>query len=143
MKNPFRDYRYLYWASSLVALVAVFRCFLLNQRLNDVKRAVIASQFLSRMPDPHEPSRHRDRNFEFVVRNCGFEDEGTSGDTIDDTVLLCGAWEKELAFFMRDYVERRGNKTAVFRPACSTVRKTSVVVRSAKERPFTEGQSTM
>ena len=49
-----------------------------------------------------------------MVRNYGFEYEGKSGDTIDDSVLFCGAWEKDFAFFMRDYLERRANKNAVF-----------------------------
>lgn len=114
MKNSVRYYRTLYWASSLVAVAALVGCFLLNQRLSGVKRALVASQFLSRMPDPHEASKYRDQNFEFVVRNYGFEYEGKSGDTIDDSVLFCGAWEKDIAFFMRDYLERRGNKNAVF-----------------------------
>jgi FkbM family methyltransferase len=114
MKNSVRYYRTLYWASSFVAVAALVGCFLLNQRLNGVKRALVAAQFLSRMPDPHEASEHRDQNFEFSIRNYGFEYEGKTGDTIDDSVLFCGAWEKDFAFFMRDYLERRGNKNSVF-----------------------------
>jgi len=114
MNNLIRRYRVLYWISSLVAVAALVGCFLLNQRLNGVKRALAAAQFMSRLPDPHEASKYRDQEFEFVLRNYGFEYEGKSGDTIDDSVLFCGAWEKDIAFFMRDYLQRRGNKDAVF-----------------------------
>ncbi len=68
---------------------------------------------MSRLPDPHAASKYRDQNFEFVVRNYGFEYEGQTGDEIDDNVLFSGAWEKDFAFFMRDYLERLGNKDAV------------------------------
>ena len=114
MKNPVRYFRVLCWISSLAAIVSLVWSLWLIQRLNHVKAALAASQYVSRLPDPHEASKHRDQNFEFVVRNYGFEYEGKTGDEIDDSILFCGAWEKDFAFFMRDYLERCGNKQAVF-----------------------------
>jgi FkbM family methyltransferase len=104
-------YRVLCWVSSLVAAVALGGCFLLGQHLNDVRQTVAAERHLSRL---HEAAKHRDQNFEFVVKNYGFEYEGRTGDVIDDTILFSGVWEKHLAFFMRDYLAKLGDKGAVF-----------------------------
>lgn len=109
-----RNYRIHFWASSCVAIAALAGCLLLNHRLNVVRQSLAASLYRGRMPDPHAASTHRDQNYEFVIRNYGFEYEGKTGNEIDDSILFCGAWEKDFAFFMRDFLLRLGNRQAVF-----------------------------
>ena len=112
--NHNRNFRILFWVSSFVAIAALAGCLFLNHRLNVVKQSLAARQYRSRMPDPHAVSKHRDRDYEFVIHNYGFEYEGKTGNEIDDSILFCGAWEKDFAFFMRDFLLRLGNRQATF-----------------------------
>lgn len=111
MANSIRVYRILCWVGALSTAVATTGWILGNQRLHRSMQAMAAHQCPL---DPELLSRLRDQNFEFVIRNYEFEYEGQSGDLIDDSILCYGLWEKDVAFFMRDYLERRGNENAVF-----------------------------
>lgn len=111
MKDSIRVYRILCWVGALATAVSTAGWLLGNQRLQRYRQAMAAHRCSL---DPHETARNRDRNFEFVIRNYDFEYEGRSGDLIDDNILVYGLWEKDVAFFLRDYLARLGNENAVF-----------------------------
>jgi FkbM family methyltransferase len=64
--------------------------------------------------DPHLISEIRGPAYPFTVEVHGYKYEGKTGDYIDDHILAYGAYEKDVLFFMRDYVKARGNPDAVF-----------------------------
>jgi FkbM family methyltransferase len=59
-------------------------------------------------------NKTRDREFSFVVENYGFKYRGTTGNLIDDAVLVFGAWEKHVLFFLDDYTAATGTRAAAF-----------------------------
>ena len=67
-----------------------------------------------RFYDPHRLSAQRDINFPFTIEVYGYKYEGKTGDYIDDHILAFGAYEKDILYFMRDYIRARNNPEAVF-----------------------------
>ena len=67
-----------------------------------------------RLVDPHELSRYRGIEYPFTIDVYGYKYQGKTGDYIDDNILAYGAYEKDVLYFMRDYVETRKNPDAVF-----------------------------
>lgn len=59
-------------------------------------------------------NKTRDREFTFTVENYGYVYRGTSGNLIDDAVLVFGAWEKHILFFLEDYTAATGTKDTAF-----------------------------
>jgi len=97
-----RKYRILFWVSTAVAaaLIAV----LIAARGGEDRRFY----------GPHELSKYRDIEYPFTINIYGYKYQGKTGDYIDDHILAFGAYEKDVLFFMRDYVEARKNPDAVF-----------------------------
>jgi FkbM family methyltransferase len=106
------------WVCGLAAVGTGYWCSVLSERLSEtrveLRRAERDVESLSVLADPHAVARLRDRNFEFVIRNYGFEYQGRTGELIDDSILMCGLWEKEVAFFMRDCLLRLPGDRKVF-----------------------------
>ena len=67
-----------------------------------------------RFYDPHELSKYRETEYPFTIEVYGYKYQGKTGDYIDDHILAYGAYEKDVLYFMRDYVEARKNPDAVF-----------------------------
>jgi FkbM family methyltransferase len=63
---------------------------------------------------PHRLSELRDVDFPFTIEVYGYKYRGRSGDYIDDHILAFGAYEKDVLFFMRDYLRAANNPDAVF-----------------------------
>lgn len=59
-------------------------------------------------------NKTRDREFSFTVENYGYTYRGTSGNLIDDAVLVFGAWEKHILFFLEDYTAATGTQDRAF-----------------------------
>ncbi len=93
-----RIYRALFWLSAIVIVL------LIATRKNEVHR------FYS----PDALSKYRDVDYPFTINVYGYKYQGKTGDYIDDHILAFGAYEKDILFFMRDYVEARKNPDAVF-----------------------------
>lgn len=97
-KDDNRNYRILFWASTAMATALL----------------VVPSGEKRTSYDPHELSQHRDIEYPFTIDIYGYKYRGKTGDYIDDQILAYGAYEKDILFFMRDYVEARKNPGAVF-----------------------------
>src|SRR3954468_18862619 len=96
------SYRVMFWAVSSVAAVCVAAGYFATRDVD------------SRLYDPHGLSEVRDVNYPFTIEVYGYRYQGKTGDYIDDHILAYGAYEKDVLFFMRDYVQARGNPGAVF-----------------------------
>ncbi len=59
-------------------------------------------------------NKTRDREYSFVVENYGYKYRGTTGNLIDDAVIVFGAWEKHILFFLEDYTLAAGVKDTAF-----------------------------
>ena len=104
MNQPrFTGYRTLFWASTGLAVVA-FGCWLMTWR------SIVSARFY----DPHQISMIRGEPYPFTVEVFGYRYQGKTGDYVDDHILAYGAYEKDILFFMRDYLRARRNPEAVF-----------------------------
>jgi FkbM family methyltransferase len=87
-----------------ISTAAAYRIwYLANQSIGD-----------PRFYDPHKLSAMRDVNYPFTIEIYGYKYQGKTGDYIDDRILAYGAYEKDVLFFMRDYIHARNNPDAVF-----------------------------
>ena len=103
MNANFRiSYRALFWAA--IALTAITLVAPYASRETDDPRQY----------DPHRLSELRGVAYPFTIEVYGYKYAGKTGDYIDDHILAYGAYEKDVLFFMKDYVEARGNPDAVF-----------------------------
>jgi FkbM family methyltransferase len=59
-------------------------------------------------------NKTRDQEYSFVVENYGYQYRGTTGNLIDDSVLVFGAWEKHILFFLADYAKATGTENTAF-----------------------------
>ena len=64
--------------------------------------------------EPHHLSKLRDVNYPFTIEIYDYKYQGTTGNLIDDRILAYGAYEKDVLFFMRDYIKAKSNPDAVF-----------------------------
>ncbi len=67
-----------------------------------------------RFYNPHELSGLRDVNYPFTIEVYGYKYRGITGEYIDDHILAFGAYEKDILYFMRDYIRARKGPDAVF-----------------------------
>jgi FkbM family methyltransferase len=93
-----RSYRVLLWLSAIAI------AFLIATRKGEHQP----------LYSPDELSKYRDVEYPFTIEIYGYKYQGKTGDYIDDHILAFGAYEKDVLFFMRDYVEARKNPDAVF-----------------------------
>jgi FkbM family methyltransferase len=56
----------------------------------------------------------RDVNYPFTIEIYGYKYRGMTGNFIDERILAYGAYEKDVLFFMRDYIKGKNNPDAVF-----------------------------
>ena len=101
--NDHRIYRVLFWMATVVAAVSIAGWHFAARGVED-----------QRLDDPHELSKYRGIEYPFTVDVYGYKYQGKTGDYIDDHIRNYGAYEKDVLFFMRDYVEARKNPNAVF-----------------------------
>jgi FkbM family methyltransferase len=64
--------------------------------------------------EPHFLSAIRDVNYPFTIEVYGYKYQGVSGNLIDDRILAYGAYEKDVLFFMRDYIKAKDRSDSVF-----------------------------
>jgi FkbM family methyltransferase len=96
-----RNYRIFFWVSTAISVALI--TFHLTGWADG-----------SRFYGPHEMSKYRDIEYPFTINIYGYKYQGKTGDYVDDHILAYGAYEKDILFFMRDYVEARKNPDAVF-----------------------------
>ncbi len=103
-------YRFLFYLSILCVLVL---SGLLMHSWNQTNQAAqTAGDPL--FYDPHRLAAQRDINYPFTIEVYGYKYAGKTGDYIDDHILAFGAYEKDILYFMRDYIQARNNPDAVF-----------------------------
>jgi FkbM family methyltransferase len=90
--------------------VLLFLLWTSHQRVQTIASLVGDPRFFS----PHQLSAKRDVNYPFTIEVYGYRYAGKTGDYIDDHILAFGAYEKDILFFMRDYIQARNNPDAVF-----------------------------
>jgi FkbM family methyltransferase len=73
-----------------------------NEELNDLNPLAISAH------------HRRDKEFTYTVDNYGFLYRGHTGNLIDDSILMHGTWEKDILFFLEDYVRATGAKDTTF-----------------------------
>ena len=59
-------------------------------------------------------TKARDQEYHFVIENYGYKYRGKTGNLIDDSILVFGAWEKDVLFFLGDYVKAAGLEHTAF-----------------------------
>jgi FkbM family methyltransferase len=101
------SYRVLFWIAMALAAIATvawfYTLYSARQLLGD-----------PRFYDPHRLSGLRDVNYPFAIEVYGYKYRGVTGDYIDDHILAYGAYEKDVLYFMRDYIRTRKDPAAVF-----------------------------
>lgn len=113
MRLPAPSYRALFFLSFVLAVVTVLSTVVYarrvdaaakraNEELNDLNLLSISAY------------HHRDKEFTYTVDNYGFLYQGTTGNLIDDSVLMYGTWEKDILFFLDDYARATGGKDTAF-----------------------------
>ena len=97
-----------FWASAALAFVALLGWHYAARAVDE------AALYDPRLYDPHQISQLRGAEYPFTIEVNGYKYQGKTGDYIDDHILAYGAYEKDVLFFMRDYVRARNNPDAVF-----------------------------
>lgn len=113
MRLPAPSYRTLFFLSIGLTIVTLLATVVHTRRLDAAAKR--ANEGLNEL-NPLAVSAHhyRDKEFTFTVDNYGFVYRGVTGNLIDDTVLLSGTWEKDILFFLEDYVKATGCKDTAF-----------------------------
>lgn len=101
------SYRVLFWIAMALAAISTVTWFY---------TVYSARQLLGdpRFYDPHRLSGLRDVNYPFTIEVYGYRYRGKTGEYIDDHILAYGAYEKDVLYFMRDYIRARKDPGAVF-----------------------------
>lgn len=73
-----------------------------------------ASMYSEASPFTMSVHKTRDRDYTFTVENYGYVYRGVTGNLIDDSVLVFGAWEKHILFFLEDYAKATGTQDKGF-----------------------------
>jgi FkbM family methyltransferase len=111
MKNlPRPSYRLLFWLAMTCGMILAALLLLAMRRADLLFELVGDPRFFS----PHKLSACRDVDYPFTIEVYGYKYKGTTGDYIDDYILTFGAYEKDILFFMRDYIQARNNPDAIF-----------------------------
>jgi FkbM family methyltransferase len=107
------SYRVLFFLSVALAVASFLSSVVYTRRMDAAaKRANEECHELN--PLAISAFHYRDKEFNFTVDNYGFVYRGTTGTIMDDTILTSGAWEKEMLFFMEDYVRAADLKGTAF-----------------------------
>lgn len=103
-------YRFLFVVTALLAVGAAAVATTYHRRW----QTAVAEVALRNEMNPFAISlnKARDREYAFTVENYGYTYRGTSGNLIDDAVLVFGAWEKHILFFLEDYTAATGRDAA-------------------------------
>jgi FkbM family methyltransferase len=113
MRLPVPSYRFLFFLSIGLTVVTLLASAIYSRRMDaSAKRANEELNELN--PLAISAHHHRDKEFTYTVENYGFLYRGTTGNLIDDSVLMYGAWEKEILFFLNDYVRAVGATDTAF-----------------------------
>jgi FkbM family methyltransferase len=113
MRLPAPSYRTLFLLSLVLTTATLLTTAVYVRRVDGATKKA-NEDFHEANPFAISAFHYRDKEFDFVVDNYGFKYRGTSGTIIDDTILVSGAWEKHMLFFMDDYVRAAGLKGAAF-----------------------------
>jgi FkbM family methyltransferase len=104
---PLPRYRVLFWIAMGLALITTVVWFYTIYRARQLLGDPV-------FYDPHRLSGLRDVNYPFTIEVYGYKYRGMTGDYIDDHILAYGAYEKDILYFMRDYIRARKAPDAVF-----------------------------
>jgi FkbM family methyltransferase len=113
------SYRTLFYLAALavVALSGITWYVVRREQgsLDEAKHHLAKAEQMLHDPRWVNPVRldpQRDHGFSFIVENYGFKYKGVTGNIIDDYVLVYGGWEKDLMFFMTDYLKAANDPRA-------------------------------
>lgn len=107
------SYRTLFYVAALAVLASSgLTWHVLHRERTELEQA----QQQVRDPRWLNPVRidpQRDHSFTFIVDNYGFKYKGVTGNIIDDYILIYGGWEKDMMFFMTDYLKAVSDRDPV------------------------------
>jgi FkbM family methyltransferase len=107
--TPHAHYRLLFWSSMFCSALVFVLLYIEHQRLVYVQTVGDPRSF-----EPHFLSELRDVNYPFTIEVYGYKYQGISGNFIDDRILAYGAYEKDVLFFMRDYIKAKNDPESIF-----------------------------
>jgi FkbM family methyltransferase len=106
------SYRFLFIAA--IVLCAASTAFAVTYYRRHHAVAVEVQRSYEVSPFAITLTKTRDKEYSFVVDNYGYLYRGTTGNLIDDSVLVFGAWEKHILFFIEDYAKATGTRDTAF-----------------------------
>lgn len=112
MRPAAPGYRFLFVVAVLLAVGAIGLAATYRNRWHAASAEVAARNEMN--PFAMSVNKTRDREFTFVVENYGYKYRGTTGNLIDDAVIVFGAWEKHILFFLEDYTAAAGVRDTAF-----------------------------
>lgn len=110
MSQPSTNYKPLFYIGLAITTASLVVTFFTLRRAHQAEAKLGQSQLVN----PNELVQMRDQNYSFTITNYGYTYKGKTGDLIDDFILVYGAWEKDILFFMRDYVQATKSADSVF-----------------------------
>lgn len=105
-------YRFLFVVTALLTVGAVALAVTYRNRWQAANAEVALRNEMN--PFAISVNKTRDKEYSFVVENYGYKYRGTTGNLIDDAVIVFGAWEKHILFFLEDYTVAAGVKDTAF-----------------------------
>jgi len=105
-------YRFLFGVTALLAIGALALAATYHRRWKSADTEAALRNEMN--PFAMSVNKVRDREFSFTVENYGYKYRGTTGNLIDDAVLVFGAWEKHILFFLDDYAAATGTADTAF-----------------------------
>lgn len=117
MEQRSLNYRLLFYVALVCTIASALIAYLAGRRAAEAEqRAAAAESKVGKVQyfDPKALAELRDNRYGFVIDNYGFKYQGLSGTLIEDTMLLAGAWEKYMLFFLRDYVAKAQLQDSAF-----------------------------
>ena len=105
-------YRFLFVVTAILTVGAVALAVTYRNRWQAASAEVALRNEMN--PFAISINKTRDREYTFTVENYGYKYRGTTGNLIDDAVIVFGAWEKHVLFFLEDYTVAAGVKDTAF-----------------------------
>ncbi|MCI0702908.1 MAG: FkbM family methyltransferase [Planctomycetia bacterium] len=105
-------YRFFFVLAVLVAVAAMALAAKFHRNWKAANEEVALRNEMN--PFAISLSKTRDREYTFIVENYGYQYRGTTGNLIDDSVLVFGAWEKHILLFLEDYTNATGTQDTAF-----------------------------
>jgi FkbM family methyltransferase len=107
------NYRLLFYVATAATLASAGLTWFTVRRERAREQEIRQYLATPKWVEPSQIDPLRDQGFTYVIDNYGFKYKGVTGTYQDDYVLYYGGWEKDLMFFMEDYLKAVNDPQAV------------------------------